>query len=406
MNLFDSTKLDFSKTQPHSGDESIFSYVESANIPKIEKVRSLLDLWFADYPADAKSGFKRRMMSDNQFGSRLFELAVYSTFRKLGANIRVEVEGLESKNRPDFLVTLKNGLEFYVECICVSLESDDALSQRRIERQLIDILNAKLSFLRSYWSVQFLSHGPSDLHIDSVITLLQSYGCSVESICSSTLAGTVIFKQDDWHLKFTCRRSHTRKAYPNDAGPLTLHLPSAQVKEKIPEARIYSAIAGKAKKDYPRDRPLAIAVAAPVSAWLDDSALATFGVEVWTADMEADAKMFAPKQMRFWKESSLSHSHVFSVIAFTDFGLGGLGRSSIVSYERPFGEFPNGFHDLGFGSCRVRDKQIVLTVGPTLGEIHRLPAGWPTGQVFTDFQYDAIEVLRLSNPPMIQFGPL
>lgn len=306
MRLFDPSKVDPCKVGPRTNGETIFDYVESASAPKVERVRNFIELWFEEYPEADKQIFRKHIRWDDQFENRLFELTVYSTFKILGATVQVEVANEAHKSRPDFLVTLNNGFEFYVECVRVS---------------------------------------------------------------------------SDKPLEFAS-------------------------KEKLPETRIRNVLREKARKDYPRDRPLLIAMAAHSHDWSKDSALAVFGIEF---DSERTASSLGTSEFTlggFWADYSLeSRANVFSILAFTDFGLGGLSRSKAVSYERPFNEFPAAFRELGFASCRYEDQRTILLDGPSLGELHGLPADWPAGRVLSEITMDAIEFIQATNPLRALGGP-
>src|SRR5947209_1831018 len=102
---------------PARFSESNFEFLDRIAGPHWDRVRNVLEAWFNDHPADAKSGLHKRFTdkNDGQHVGAWWELYIASLFRHLGYEVvpHPTIEGSERK--PDFLVTRELSA-FYVEC--------------------------------------------------------------------------------------------------------------------------------------------------------------------------------------------------------------------------------------------------------------------------------------------------
>ncbi len=103
---------------PARFSESNFGFLDRIAGPHWDRVRSLLEEWFNDYPEAAKSELHKRFTNrtdDGQHDGAWWELYIASLFRHLGYEIvpHPTIEG--SIRKPDFLVTREESA-FYVEC--------------------------------------------------------------------------------------------------------------------------------------------------------------------------------------------------------------------------------------------------------------------------------------------------
>jgi hypothetical protein len=100
MKLFD----DIKRTQkgPAKETQGTFSFYNKSCSPAAQKVRVLLETWFAEYPDNKKELFATRFREKNKFDPGFFELFTFVLLRKCFENVEVEPEinGLT----PDFSV--------------------------------------------------------------------------------------------------------------------------------------------------------------------------------------------------------------------------------------------------------------------------------------------------------------
>lgn len=115
MKLFDDIKR--KNMNPRQNSKSLFSYLNESARPTMQKIRSLLELWFSNYPEeeqlDLRNRFRSKKKDDPHLGA-FFELCVHQLLLTL--NYQLEIHPQSSKStRPDFLVTDSIGSKFYLE---------------------------------------------------------------------------------------------------------------------------------------------------------------------------------------------------------------------------------------------------------------------------------------------------
>lgn len=124
MKLFD----DFARTDasPAQFCETSYAFLNRADWPDVEAIRTALNAWFAKYPASEQRKLRNNFMSpiySIHFGA-WWELYVFTLYRTLGYDLIVhpDVPATNNDRTPDFLVTADR-TSFYVECTAVSPKS-------------------------------------------------------------------------------------------------------------------------------------------------------------------------------------------------------------------------------------------------------------------------------------------
>lgn len=110
--------LERTDRSPARFSEGDFEFLDRVAGAHWDRVRVLLERWFAEHPSDAKRDLYSRF-TDHDSGQHLgawWELYIASLFRHLRYDVVAHpiIEG--SKGKPDFLMT-KPGASFYVECV-------------------------------------------------------------------------------------------------------------------------------------------------------------------------------------------------------------------------------------------------------------------------------------------------
>jgi hypothetical protein len=117
--------------------ETEFGFLQRADHLYWARVRSLIDGWFADFPANRRDHIEKRLRSQDfrQFIAGFWELYLYELLK--GAGLNVEVLKEAKSRTPDFKVTI--GLEsFFVEATIVSGINDREQDAERRRGVLLD----------------------------------------------------------------------------------------------------------------------------------------------------------------------------------------------------------------------------------------------------------------------------
>lgn len=87
-------------------EESTWAFLDRVDDPAIQRVRRLMNTWFARYPVEERNGLRGRLTSgDNvEFHGAWFELYLHELHRRLGFLITVEPTLPAVTTRPDFLL--------------------------------------------------------------------------------------------------------------------------------------------------------------------------------------------------------------------------------------------------------------------------------------------------------------
>jgi hypothetical protein len=115
-NIFD----EFARTDPSpaSDTEDPFHFMNRVARPPWDRVRELVNEWFAEYPEASKADLRSRFQDADpgQHYGAWFELYVYKLFRRLGYEMSIHPILATTTRQPDFLVA--NGdVSMYVECV-------------------------------------------------------------------------------------------------------------------------------------------------------------------------------------------------------------------------------------------------------------------------------------------------
>lgn len=138
--LFD--KISRTDASPGRYTESTFEYLNRSARPEADRIRDLLDGWFAGYPDEHKRELKNRFQRP-EYSEHLgawWELYVFRLYRALGYSVDVHPKIPGSTHRPDFLVYDSEG-SFYVECTAVSPADHTGAPNLKAQHWIQDCIN-------------------------------------------------------------------------------------------------------------------------------------------------------------------------------------------------------------------------------------------------------------------------
>jgi len=127
---------------PKTYIESDFEYLDRSGRKEAQRVREFLDEWIGCFPENEANELISRITSRDKraFDSAIFEIVLFAIIASLGGHLDVHPE-LEngSEKRPDFLVRMPNGEQFYLEAV---LASEFSEAEKAAERRKNVVLEA------------------------------------------------------------------------------------------------------------------------------------------------------------------------------------------------------------------------------------------------------------------------
>lgn len=390
MTLFEPDLVDLNKLGPLGHDEPIFRYVQSSARPEFAQIRELLERWFADYPEEHKHELKQRFVtSRSDIASPTFELALHALFKRLGATVEIHPKASDtSDHRPDFLVQMPCGFEFYVEAVISSGQSDKELNQERVVNRLYEFIDRRLQSPEFFWSATVRKKGTASPSGAKAVHELRRYmqGLNRDDVLSRLISNgfrtvdCLRFEDAGWLIEFE----------PIPVKPEAIGKPGHRPLGAFPGATVWCSndsdirrsIKSKAKHHDTVTKPLMIAVnATHWSVSPKDIVNAIYGSNRLTVTHTSDGKLL-PVDTRgdgVWiKSGRAKYEHLIGI-----FGVVGLHPSSIAGcsltlYENPYVEMPASARIAGLPRYENRDGILLPIAGKTLGELFGLPEGFPS----------------------------
>ena len=124
---------------PKREGESRFGFLDRVAGPFWDRLRSMIDTWFASYPVAHATDLLARVQSDDdQLDAAWWELYLHQVLTGTGRTVIVHPDVAGSVTHPDFLVREQDGTCWYLEARL--LQDGGAAEERRVG-QILDGLN-------------------------------------------------------------------------------------------------------------------------------------------------------------------------------------------------------------------------------------------------------------------------
>ncbi|MDC5611720.1 hypothetical protein OIN81_17870 [Acinetobacter baumannii] len=127
-------------------NESEFTFLERCAWPKVENIRLLLQECFKNYPDTEKDDIIARLKSGDSrhFASSTFELFLHEYLFRQGCVLLPHPELPNgSLKRPDFLVSLPDGQQFYLEAVCATEDIGKNDSTEALKDWALEYVNSR-----------------------------------------------------------------------------------------------------------------------------------------------------------------------------------------------------------------------------------------------------------------------
>jgi hypothetical protein len=154
MNVMESSTL-FSRSErvyngPMRYCESYFSFYDHSARPDRQRVRELIEKWYADFPDEGKRDLSGRMRSkvESQFQGAFFELFLHAILLTTGQRVQIHRQVRKGK-APDFFATQPDGSSLVLEARLATETSDKERGPSKIVSQVLDAFNSVEN--RRFW---------------------------------------------------------------------------------------------------------------------------------------------------------------------------------------------------------------------------------------------------------------
>ena len=144
MRVFDVGRGDSHELPFHA--EPAFTYLNRSGRPEMERVREVIETWFAAYPGKHQGQLLGSLRSRNDLDhlSAYFELFLHALLSGLGFQLTVHPQLPNTSRRPDFLLESATHGPIYMEARLVSGESKEAAAARARQSVVYDCLDEHL----------------------------------------------------------------------------------------------------------------------------------------------------------------------------------------------------------------------------------------------------------------------
>ncbi|TFW18663.1 hypothetical protein [Duganella callida] len=139
------TEYERTDTSPKKLNEPDFAFLDRSARPEIGVVRSFVERLLEAYPQEEVAEMVARLQSGNgvAFRSAGFELLIYEFLTRLGYKLKPHpVLKNGSEKKPDFLVTARDGSQFYLEAVLATEDKGENWSTNAMINATLDILNS------------------------------------------------------------------------------------------------------------------------------------------------------------------------------------------------------------------------------------------------------------------------
>lgn len=383
MYLFCPTLVDPAKLGPSNYDEPEFQYLQTSGKPRATQVRELLEQWFAVYPDDHKNELKQRFVtSKSDIQSPTFELALHATFKQLGADVEIHPKVSDDNDkRPDFLIRLPSGFEFYLEAVIARGQSDDERNREQVVKSLYAVIDRRLESSQYFWSVTVLEQGPAAPSGKQMVHALFQYmaglnrnevGAQLEVHGFDTPV-KLLWEDAGWSIEFVPIPKKAEAIGKPDHRPLGSFM-MARAVCCSDDVDIRETIKFKVKHHRAVDKPYIVAVnATNWSAEHEDFVNAIYGSDQLTVRTYSDGshttEMTRGLNGIWFDRDGVKNQHLIAVIGAVDLGAWTVADCSLTVYENPYIDIPNEARVQGLPRLERLGSQMIAVEGQTLGQL-------------------------------------
>lgn len=367
-------------TTPADHTEPIFDALNRLAWVNAERIRQVLEDWYAAYPALHKAQLQRRFRSrhDSDHQGAFLELLLFRFLAGLGCAVVVNPR-TPSGSTPDFLATTPSGEEFYLEA---TVAEPMTLKDSPSEKQVLDALNGL--DCSDYWLAASAR---------GVLRCTPPLG-KVQQTFQEWIDGLNYENVQDTHGR---SGTYPRRTYVHVGWKLTLTaIPRSEAHRGKPGARplagisradfvdsakpLRNALDAKGKKCKDIGAPFMVAINTLDRAGVDHSDVlsALFGWEASTDEPDlARISRFPVSQRRGRLWDAHKNTGVSAILLFNELQPHAMAIARMCLYENPWASRPIPASLRRLPHAIADGEFMRWHQGETLGAILSLPRNWP-----------------------------
>jgi len=362
--------------KPAKHNDNSFDFFDRSDSEKGKVIREVLNSWFANYPENEKSEFKKRFQKE--FSSSLYELFIHELFIKQGFELESHPKLKNSTKRPDFLAK-GNGIEFYIE---VKEATDKTDAERALENktnQIYDIVNQtdspnfwlqikKLNFITDKQPsakkvVRFLESKLPEFNPDLILDNLKTFG----------VKGIPFIRFEDQNLSMIIKLMPKSKEIRGKKGVRPIGIFPSESFVGGADDSIKSALSKKANRYGELDKPFLICINSKSYRGTDnyDVMDALFGSTSisYSTDPNNKDEQIERAMNGFFKDNSGPKNTKVSAIMINRLILGHVKDGKYWFVKHPFAQNDLDFNKFDINKTFVDNNKIISKEGKTIREL-------------------------------------
>jgi hypothetical protein len=186
---------------PSREGEARFEFLDRVAGPFWDRLRSVIESWFVEYPPAQSFDLAQRLRADDdQHDAAWWELYLYRILTATGRRLTPHPEVPGTTKRPDFLVEEPDGNAWYLEATTIATDERGAERRRGV---IIDALNSIESpdfFVLIQWRETGSSSPPVRALRARVIDWLRSLDADEALNLSPERGPRITWEHDDWTI--------------------------------------------------------------------------------------------------------------------------------------------------------------------------------------------------------------
>jgi hypothetical protein len=357
--LFDEVRR--TNANPAAYNEDSFSFLNRAAGPYWQRVRTVLDDWYAAFPDASADLWKRfRKPDPKQHYAAWWELYLHHTFTNLGFRVTPNAELPEGGSRPDLLVERGDNF-FYVEAVTVFSGIVSSESHTALEPQILDLINT-IDASNFFVSVRFAQSSTAMPKAEDITRPIEQWMAEHDADDVLKLSATDLpmtsIATGDWVLELRLMpRSPEFRGKPDNRLVGTSGATAGFTNDR---QQIYRALERKKKQHKAADGPTVIALMA-INGFVGDTEFtdALFGSQSVRMEIATGATTVVRNPDGFWVGRRGPASKKISAVLS---GVSVLPTNCATTPLRLWHHFTPDREltlDLPFAAARIVDDQLV-----------------------------------------------
>jgi len=381
-------KYDRTDPEPARHQESFYEFYDRCKSPAAALIRSELERWAKNYPADCRDELYHRF--PGAFESAFFELFLHELFTRQGASVAIHPNVGTKGKRPDFQVVNPPSSQAIIVEAAVCLDEMIGGSQMPMMKSIYDGINeisSPHSFILIHDVILKSGQQPALREIRKSLEGELKRIDPQELLHTTEISGrgqTLCY--EDRNVKMILEIVAKKRDVWNRPGRPTIGMPPMTTRWGDGSEAIQNTLSKKAKRYGAVEQPFVIAVNTRGS-WGHserESAGVLFGKEQSYIAAETGELCSRPLHDGFWGNAERpKHTRVSAVVLGCVFPAN-VGRAKLCAYYNPWAVHPMPESFWCLPTMKLDEGRIVwVDTGLTPGSILGLPHDWP-GDLFEE----------------------